>query len=328
MSAEPSRQPALADPSEQPLPDLDPGREFLHPGGATWRDLIGYAGRVLGSEHEARWIAEDVAEPPGPLVGSRLELVAPANATERIIEMVGRCGRGEPLQHVLGHWSFRTLDVVVDSRALVPRPETEAVTEVALGELDRLAAEARRRGDGPRLNVVDLGTGSGVIALSIATERCFAEVTATDRSPAALELAAENLRRLPSEVRSRLSLARGEWYSALPAGLEGAVAVIVSNPPYVARDEWEELDEVVRHDPYEALVAGETGLESIEAVVGGASRWLSPLGSLVVEIAPLQRERARAMAAAACDPSGRPAFGSVEVLPDLAGRPRVLLART
>ena len=244
-----------------------------------------------------------------------------------MIQLVGRRRGGEPLQHVLGHWSFRTLDVIVDGRALVPRPETEVVTEVAIGELDRLVAEAGRRGGEPCLNVVDLGTGSGVIALSIATERAFAEVTATDRSRAALDLAAENVRRQPAAVQSRLSLSCGEWYSSLPTSLEGAVAVIVSNPPYVARAEWRELDPEVRHDPYEALVAGETGLESIEAVIGGSARWLSQSGSVVVEIAPHQAERDRAIAAAVTDPSGRPLFGSVEVIADLAGRPRVLLAR-
>jgi release factor glutamine methyltransferase len=327
MSAEPGRRPALAELPGEPPPDEGPRQERRPASGATWRDLIGYAAGALGSAHEARFIVEDVAETRGPLLGSRLELAAPATAAAQIVEMVDRRGRGEPLQHVLGHWSFRTLDVIVDSRALVPRPETEAVTEVALRELDRLAAEARRRDD-PRLKVVDLGTGSGVIALSIATERAFAEVTATDRSPSALELAAENLRRRPAEVQSRLHLACGEWYSPLPESLEGAVAVIVSNPPYLARDEWDELDEVVRHDPYEALVAGETGMESIEAVVGGSGRWLSPRGSLVVEIAPFQAERACAIAAAVCDHASRPLFESVEVLPDLAGRQRVLLART
>jgi len=324
MSAEACRRAALAEAADAPSPTP----EGVPASNATWRDLIGYATRTLGSEREARWIVEETAEPPGPVSSARLGRTAPAAAATRVIQLVGRRRAGEPLQHVLGHWSFRTLEVIVDDRALVPRPETEVVTGVAIGELDRLVADAGRRGGQPRLNVVDLGTGSGVIALSIATERSFAEVTATDRSHAALDLAAENVGRQPAGVQSRLSLCCGEWYSALPSSLNAAVAVIVSNPPYVARAEWQELDAAVRHDPYEALVAGETGLESIEAVIGGSARWLSQSGSVVVEIAPHQADRACAIAAAVIDPAGRSLFESVEVLADLAGRPRVLLART
>jgi release factor glutamine methyltransferase len=294
---------------------------------ATWRELIEFATGAIGDRREAQWILEDAAGTSGPTTASGLDVMAPGSAAERIVEMVTRRRGGEPLQHVLGHWSFRALEVAVDSRALIPRPETEVVTEVALNELDRLAAESVPERAERRFSVVDLGTGSGVIALSIATERAFAEVMATDRSPEALALAAENVRRQPFEVRSRLTLACGEWYSPLPSSMRGGVSIVVSNPPYVTRSEWEELDPVVRlHDPYEALVSGDSGLEAIEAVVRGAEAWLASRGAVVVEIAPHQAGQARAIARSVEDLHGRPLFESVEVLPDLAGRARVLRA--
>ncbi len=260
--------------------------------GASWGDLVAFGAGAIGDRREAGWIVEEVAR-TGPIRGSRLDEAAPEAASRQVVEMVGRRRRGEPLQHVLGRWAFRTLEVTVDRRALIPRPETEYVTEVALHELDRLHEADRARKADRRLAVVDLGTGSGVIALSIARERSFAEVTATDRSAAALSLAGENARRQSDEVRSRVTLLSGDWYSPLPRRLRRSVAVIVSNPPYVASAEWDELDEVVRHDPYEALVSGETGLEAIEAVVSGSGRWLSHPGALVVEIAPHQAGQAQ-----------------------------------
>jgi release factor glutamine methyltransferase len=294
---------------------------------ATWRELVEFATGAVGDQREAQWILEDAAGTSGPMTASRLDVAAPGAVVERIVEMVARRGGGEPLQHVLGHWSFRSIEVGVDRRALIPRPETEVVTEVALHELDRLAAESVPERAERRFSVVDLGTGSGVIALSIAAERAFAEVMATDRSPEALALAAENVRRQPREVRSRLTLGCGEWYSPLPGSMRGGVSIVVSNPPYVTRSEWEELDPVVRlHDPYEALVSGDSGLEAIEAVVRGAGAWLASRAAVVVEIAPHQAGQARAIACSVEDLHGRPLFESVEVLPDLAGRARVLRA--
>jgi release factor glutamine methyltransferase len=116
-------------------------------------------------------------------------------------------------------------------------------------------------------------------------------------------------------------LAQGSWYDALPAELAGAIDVIVSNPPYVADFEVEDLpDEVRAWEPLDALVSGPTGLEAIERIVADARLWLAQPGSLVVEIAPHQAVEARAMARAA-------GFGSAAVWPDLTGRDRILLAR-
>jgi release factor glutamine methyltransferase len=234
--------------------------------------------------------------------------------------MVVRRRSGEPLQHVVGRWGFRALDVAVDGRALVPRPETEILVDLALAEWDRIAPPGEKT---PLHSAADLGTGSGVIALSLVAERDNLEVFAVDRSRAALDLARENLGSIPEDLRGRVHLLEGDWFVPLPDRLVGRLALITSNPPYVAADEWQLLDAVVRdHDPYEALVAGASGLEAVAHLVRAAPRWLSPGGALVVEIAPHQSEAVLALVAE----SGR-AYGSAAVADDLAGRPRVLVAR-
>jgi release factor glutamine methyltransferase len=224
--------------------------------------------------------------------------------------MLERRLRGEPLQYVLGTWGFRVLDLQVDNRVLIPRPETEALTQMALEECRRL--DARR--------AVDLGTGSGAIALALAVEWTGIEVWATDISPDALAVAETNVAAL-GRIGEAVRLAQGTWYDALPAELAGAIDVIVSNPPYVAEFEVEDLPDVVRAwEPLDALVSGPTGLEAIERIVADARLWLAQPGSLVVEIAPHQAVEAGAMARAA-------GFGSAAVWPDLTGRDRILLAR-
>ncbi len=255
-------------------------------------------GAAVGSGQEGRWIVEEAEGDEG-----------------RARELAARRARGEPLQHVLGHWSFRTLDVLTDRRALVPRPETEVVAEIALAEL------RRRHPAGPLL-AADLGTGSGVIACSLARELGpGTRVFATDRSAAALSLARQNVTRTLRQSTAQVTLCEGSWFEALPGELAGRFDLLVSNPPYLASQEWHRLPPVVReHDPYEALVAGESGLEAIGEIVAGAPPWLSPDGSLVVEIAPHQADAARAL----CEAAG---FGHHEVRPDLAGRERVLVAR-
>jgi release factor glutamine methyltransferase len=223
--------------------------------------------------------------------------------------MLERRAAGEPLQYVLGRWGFRRLDLFVDRRVLIPRPETEVVTEVALAELDRV---------GGRL-AVDLGTGSGAIALSVALERPRVEVLATDASADALAVASANLAGI-GRPGARVRLLEGSWFDALPPSARGQVDLVVSNPPYVA--ESDALPDVVRAwEPVDALVSGPTGLEAIEVIVAGAPTWLRPGGALVVELAPHQADRALALAAAA-------GLTDARVEPDLAGHPRVLVCTT
>jgi release factor glutamine methyltransferase len=270
-------------------------------------------------------------------ISTVLDEAVSADTIKAVDAMVRRRTTGEPLQYILGTWSFRHLEVTVDPRALVPRPETEQVVEVALSELQRLA---RARGEtSDPLVAVDLGTGSGVIALSLALEAVDAvrgssssgtpaeidiEVWATDASSSALELARINLAALAGRdavAASRLTLAEGSWFDALPPGLAGRVHLVVSNPPYVSAAEWAALDSEVRdHEPAGALVPGETGLEAIEILVDQGRSWLAPGGVLVVELAPHQAATVLSLAEKA-------GYVDVAVLPDLAGRARTLRAR-
>lgn len=243
---------------------------------------------------------------------SRWGETATAPARSRLATLVERRLAGEPLQYVLGRWSFRGLDLLVDGRVLIPRPETEVVAEVAI-------AEARRAG-GPFM-VADLGTGSGALALALAAELPAAEVWATDRSAAALAVARANLSAVGPSVASRMHFAEGMWYEALPGGLRGRLWVIVSNPPYVTEAEFAGLPAEVRdHEPTAALVAGPTGRESLEELVAGGLDWLTPGGALVLELAPDQAGPMREVAEAA-------GYEAVAVHRDLAGRDRVLVAR-
>ncbi len=289
----------------------------MHGYGGDRERLTASIAAQLGSAREARWIVEHAGVDGAQALADR------------------RAG-GEPLQYVLGRWPFRSLELQVDRRVLIPRPETEQVVEVAMGELARVTTEDGR-GVGPGV-AVDLGTGSGAIALSLAVEGMpdgsdrgnrSLVVWATDASSGALEVARANLDGLagadPASA-SRVRLALGSWYAALPSSLVGQVDLVVSNPPYVAESEYEQLDPVVRNwEPRSALVAaqgtaGVPGTADIEAVVGGAPRWLRPCGALVVEIAPAQSR-------AVVDAARRAGFSSVDVSRDLAGRLRVLVAR-
>jgi release factor glutamine methyltransferase len=274
----------------------------------------------LGSRREASWIVDHAG--PGQ---------AQALADRR--------SAGEPFQYVLGRWPFRSLDLKVDPRVLVPRPETEQVVEVALRELDR--SDHRRRAvtvaDGSEADggpiCVDLGTGSGAIALSLAVEagrRCPGlAVWATDLSDDALAVARENraeLAGVDGRAAARVRVARGSWFDALPGEILGRVDLVVSNPPYVAESEFPGLDPSVRAwEPRVALVAadgagGVGGLAAIEAVIGGAFPWLSRSGAMVIEIAPTQAEASMAAAR-------RAGFSQVGVERDLTGRLRTLVAR-
>jgi release factor glutamine methyltransferase len=291
-------------------------------------DLVRAAAAQLDSPVEARWVVAHAAALRVSSLTAHLEAPASDDVRRRVDSLLARRVGGEPLQYVLGTWAFRNLELRVDTRALIPRPETEHVTTVALREL-RARPGGRRAApsSGGPLVAVDLGAGTGAIALSLAVEHHgppdVLDVWATERSAGAFELLVENLAVLsatdPGAAR-RVRVARGSWFAALPGALAGAVHLIVSNPPYVSEAEWAGLDPVVRDwEPKEALVAGAEGLESIDELLTKSPSWLAPGGALVLEIAPAQAhrvtERARALG-----------YGSARVLEDLAGRPRVLVA--
>ncbi len=278
---------------------------------ATWSDLYKVATEHLGGDRRvARWLVEDASGGEWPSV---LEDAVTTRAGELFLSMLERRLAGEPVQYVLGHWAFRHLDLMVDRRVLIPRPETEVVVEVALAELRRSVARAPI--------VVDLGTGSGAIALSVATEAPSSLVWGTDGSTAALAVASANLAGTGARTAGRVRFVHGHWWSALPGDLRGQVDLVVTNPPYVSEAELVQLASEVRDwEPWAALVPGPSGLEAITEIVQGAPSWLCPEGVLVCELAPHQARDTAALALA----SG---FGVAEVRQDLAGRDRALVAR-
>jgi release factor glutamine methyltransferase len=283
------------------------------------------AGVVGGARHEARFIVDEVLD-AGP-DGAR-PTVVPAGAAAAARAMAARRAAGEPLQYIFGHWPFRGLDLRVDPRVLIPRPETEQVVEVALGEARRLHRLRPEKG----LVAVDAGTGSGAIALALAVElgaEVLGEIWATDTSAGVLAVAAANLEVCVAAAAAgplpSVALVEGSWLAPLPPRLQGRVDLVVSNPPYVTEEEWAVLAPEVRAEPRQALVAGPgqlgaAGLADVEAVLEEARRWLRRPGAVVVELAPAQ-------AGAAADRARQLGYDEVRVEPDLAGRPRALVAR-
>jgi len=226
----------------------------------------------------------------------------PLNAAELAVarELVGRRARREPLQYVLGEWGFRRLTLTVDRRALIPRPETEVLVERALALLDGLEA--------PR--VLDVGTGSGAIALAIADEHPGALVTAVDSSAEALELAAENASRTDLAVQ----LAAHDLFEGLPAG---PWDLVVSNPPYVDAADLATLQPEVRDwEPHAALSAE----GAVEAVARGSVGVLASGGALVLEVGEGQAAPTATLLAGL-------GFGAVRITPDLAGIDRIVEGR-
>lgn len=214
----------------------------------------------------------------------------------------------EPLQHILGRTTFRELELRTDARALIPRPETEVLVQAVL-EWARDEAAAER--------ALDVGTGTGAIALSLALEGPFLRVVATDRSPEALALARENRER--AGLKDHVELREGDLYG--PVGEDEVFDAVVSNPPYVARGEGPELQAEVRDwEPGEALYAGPVGTEVIRDLVAGAPSVLRSGGLLAMEIGEVQGEAVREIVREAED------FGKPEIRRDLAGKERILLA--
>lgn len=289
----------------------------------TWRELLAEAtGRLQGlagspghpeavAASDARRIVEEASGVAAAELILALEDPVTDRGMARFDDMLARRVAGEPLQYVLGHWGFRNLDLMVDRRVLIPRPETESVAEVCLVELDRLGAS------GSPMTVVDLGTGSGAIALAVATERVRTTVWATDASEEALAVARANLAGV-GRAAARVTLAAGDWFDALPVDLMGAVQVVVSNPPYVVADA-ELPSEVADWEPTMALLSGADGLDDLRRIIAAAPDWLTADGVLVCEISP---EQADAVTELAAD-----RFAEVRVEADLTGRPRALIAR-
>jgi release factor glutamine methyltransferase len=230
----------------------------------------------------------------------------PAGAASRFEELWERRLSGMPVQHLLGRWDFFGRPFLVDSRALVPRPETELLIETALAE----APGARR--------VLDLGTGGGILAVTWLVERADSRAVALDVSLEALALARANAAR--HAVIVRLDLFAGDWTSALTTGTLFDLAV--SNPPYLALSEAADLSTTVRdHDPARALFAGADGLDAIRRLLDEVPAHLENGAPFLFEIGAGQAERI------AREVARRDAWRLDRIVPDLAAIPRVAVLR-
>ncbi|HEX6308867.1 MAG TPA: peptide chain release factor N(5)-glutamine methyltransferase [Longimicrobiales bacterium] len=231
-----------------------------------------------------------------------------ADELERYRTAVRRRLKREPVQYILGTAAFRHLELRVDRRVLIPRPETEQLVGAVL-EWSR----SRNRWGA----LLDIGTGSGAIALSLAAEGRFEKIVASDVSQDALDVASDNATRLG--LAHRIDLRRGSLLDVVRPGEK--FDVIVSNPPYIAESERASLaPEVVQHEPALALFGGPDGLSVIEGILRAAAACLMPGGLLALETAPGQ-------GAGIEEELGRGSeYGPVEVRRDLAGRERMVLA--
>jgi release factor glutamine methyltransferase len=268
-------------------------------------DLAG-AG-VPPARADARDLIAAVLEKPRfwPTANQSLEL-DPATAAA-ITRAAARMVQGMPMQYAVGRAAFRHLELSVDRRVLIPRPETELLVELVLG----LAGEGG--------TAVDVGTGSGAIALSLASEGRFERVIATDVSADALEVARGNLDAIKPEKRALIEFRHGDLLDPVSGVLARA---IVSNPPYISPAEAGDLPAGVRDwEPPLALFSGEDGMAAIRSIVRGAAPLLEPGGLLALEIDSRRAGSAREFA----EDDSR--FRDVEIRTDLTGRERFLVAR-
>lgn len=274
----------------------------------TWRELRDDARARLLDDQEVRWLIERASGLSAAEQAAVLDVVPDERHAGSFASMVDRRDAGEPLQYVLGQWGFRTLDLFVDPRVLIPRPETEVVAGIAIDALPI----------GP-CRAVDLGTGSGAIALSIAAERWpDVEVWATDASEDAIAVARANTAALGRRA-ANVRLAVGDWFAALPDDLRGTFDVVVANPPYVPDDAL--IARQVRdHEPHLALFGGPDGLDHVRRLVVEARDWVRPGGTLVIEMGDDQGDAAAEAARAA-------GWAEVVVHQDLTERDRCLTAR-
>jgi len=263
--------------------------------------LLGAAG-VAYPRREAGWFWELAAGLPAGQAWLAREARAGADTLRGFETMISRRLTGMPFAYAAGEMSFRRLNLLIDDRALIPRPETEGLVELVL----HWAAQH------PGGWVADIGTGSGCIALSLALEGRFDRVVATEPSSSAAALARANAARcgVPIDVR--------EGDLLQPLGPERYRA-IVSNPPYLTEDEWTALDHSVRaFEPRLALTSGGDGLDATRALIAGAAARLEPGGLLALEIDERRAAAVRDLAGAGC-------WTRVRIVPDLFGRPRYAL---
>jgi release factor glutamine methyltransferase len=259
------------------------------------------------ARREARFLLADLLGVDASSLHLRRDERVSAELRRRYADWIERRATREPAQYIAGRVEFHGVELAVDARALIPRPETEGLVDVVLDE--RLPEGAV---------VLDAGTGSGCIAIALALARADLLVRAIDRSEQAVALARENVRRHGLEPRVEVTCAD---FGEVPASWTDAFDLVVSNPPYVPEEDWRGLQVEVRdHEPYVALVPGPTGLEACTALAGTSARVLRRGGSIVLEVGFRQAESVAGLLATH-------GFTRVDRRPDLAGIPRYVVAR-
>ena len=268
----------------------------------------------LGNAQEARWLCEHASGMDTAEFSAEQDQLVTVACAKSLHSMVSDRLSGMPLQYVMKRWAFRHLDVMVDERVLIPRPETEQVVQIALD----LARKIEGNG---ALRVVDLGTGSGVIGLSMAFELGAeaAHVWLTDASVDALDVARANMIGI-GRAAANVRIAHGSWWNALPQDIAGQIDIAICNPPYIAQDSSEVAPDVHMYEPHSALYAHDNGLADLRTVIEGASTWLKQSGWLVLEIGYQQGAEVLAMMTA----SG---LVGAEIKQDLSGRDRIAVGQ-
>jgi len=288
---------------------------FSQDASVSWEELLSETTRRLevdNAELEAKWMIEEVS---GVTNLHDYQEQAKPIQLKRLSKLIARRLTGEPLQYVLGRWQFRELDLFVDDRVLIPRPETEILVGYALEECK---SKKNQLDETRSLNVADLGCGSGAIGLSIAREIQEVSVWCTDVSEGAIAVTRANLAGL-GMAGQKVSISQGSWFEALPQEMLEKFDVIISNPPYISDSEELPL-EVSEWEPSSSLRSGPLGTEDLSFLLNNSIEWLSAEGQLILELAPMQADQM-------VEEAKNLNFREVQLRNDLTGRDRVLMAK-
>jgi release factor glutamine methyltransferase len=282
----------------------------------AWRRwAVDIATTIDVSQREVDWLLKSVADLDSLTL--RLESIADDRSIEISMPLdrlsalwIDRVEQRKPVQYLVGKTFWRDFELLVSPAVLIPRPETESIIDIAL------AASNSRQQQGIW---IDLGTGSGAIAIGLAKTLPLAQIFAVDTSAEALEIATANANRL--DVLSHINFSQGSWFSSL-SQLKGKVTGMISNPPYIPSERVLQLQpEVANHEPHLALDGGLDGLEAIRILVNTAPEYLQPGGIWLIEMMAGQGATVVELLAQQGN------YTNIEIIDDLAGLDRFVLAR-